>query len=115
MSGPTPVLVNRRGEERVALRCPLDLLGTRHGKLRGQLVNISAGGALLALPCDVPLGVELAVRIDLPDGQPPLEARVIALRQERGPTGAPPVKVGVSFILPSAEVVTRIRTLIYGS
>ncbi len=114
MTRPSDVLINRRGAERIPLRCPVEVLNQRHGHVRGMLLNLSSGGAMLALPCELPLGVELQVVLHLTDGLPPLQLTALGLRAEKGPMGAPPVKFGVNFILPPADAVQRIRALIYG-
>jgi hypothetical protein len=114
MTFPTGVLINRRSSERMPLRCPVEVLNQRHGNIRGMLINLSSGGAMMALPCELTLGVELQIVLHLPDGLPALELTAISLRAEKGPNGAPPVKLGVNFILPPAEAVQRIRSLIYG-
>lgn len=82
--------------------------------MRGQGVDISAHGMLVKLPRDVLLGVEMKLEAELPDGKPPLDLRVIAVHQERGPNGSPPVRIGLYFMLPSREALARIRALIYG-
>ncbi|MBP7148095.1 MAG: PilZ domain-containing protein [Acidobacteria bacterium] len=105
---------DRRGEERIPLRCPVQVLMAGLPALRGQTVNLSASGILALMPCEVPLGVELVVRLALPDGRPPLELRAMGVRQDRGPSGRPPVCVGLHLMLVPREALARIRGLIYG-
>ena len=106
---------DRRGEERIPLRCPIQVLVSGAPPLRGQTVNLSASGILALLPCELPLGVELVVRLMLPDGRPPLELPAMGVRQDRGPSGRPPVSVGLHLMLVPREALARIRTLIYGA
>jgi hypothetical protein len=113
MSFPPGVLVNRRRDERIPLRCPVEVEGTAYGTLRGMVLNLSSHGALIALPCLVPLGAEWRIKLFLPDNPQPLELAAIGLRIETGPNSAPPAKVGLNFIMPTAEQIQRIRELIY--
>jgi len=84
------VPIERRKGERIPLRCPVEVE--------------AAGGNVLR-----------RVRLHLPDGRPPLELEALATRQERSPGGSPPVRIGFHFMVPPAEAVQRIRTLIYGT
>lgn len=100
----------RRAHPRVALRRPVQILFEDGAPLRGQLVNLSASGMLVALPRTIPLGREVEVRIDLRDGGEPLLLRAMGIRQENGR----PPRVGFHFILPPADAIARIQRLIYG-
>lgn len=114
MAPPLPQTSERRLAERMTLRCPVTIEVPGFGLLRGQCVDISAHGMLVKLPRDVLLGVEMKLEAELPDGKPALELRVIAVHQERGLNGAPPVRIGLYFMLPPREALARIRCLIYG-
>ncbi len=98
----------RRTVERFAFRCPVDI-STDDIQLRGQLLNLSATGALIALPAEISLGSEVKLRIELPGDGPPLELFAMVIRK----TSNHPLRLGVTFILPPPEVVARIRGLIY--
>lgn len=115
MTLPTGVLVNRRGAERIPLRCPVEAIGQKHGTVRGMLLNLSSTGAMVAMPCDLPLGVDLQIVFYLPDGLPPLALSCLGLRADRGPNSAPPVRIGLNFIMPAPDAVQRVRALIYGA
>ena len=109
------VPIERRAGERIPLRCPVEVEGPSGQPLRGQTINLSVSGTLVSLPAEIPLGMLLRVRLELPDGQPPLELEALATRQERTPGGSPPVRIGLHFMVPPADAVQRIRTLIYGT
>jgi len=109
------VPIERRKGERIPLRCPVEVEAAGGNVLRGQTINLSVSGTLVSLPAEIPLGMLLRVRLHLPDGQPPLELEALATRQERSPSGSPPVRIGFHFMVPPAEAVQRIRTLIYGT
>jgi len=109
------VPIERRKGERIPLRCPVEVEVTGGSVLRGQAINLSVSGTLVSLPAEIPLGMLLRLRMHLPDGQPPLELEALATRQERGPGGSPPVRIGFHFMVPPADAVQRIRSLIYGT
>lgn len=106
----TMVTKERRAVERFTVRCPVDVF-VGEDSIRGQLLNLSATGALVALPCMVDLGTEIRLSVELPDEVHRLELFAMVIRK----AGVSPVRLGLTFILPPADVVARIRTLIYDS
>lgn len=98
----------RRAVERFDVRCPVDVV-VDDATIRGQLLNLSATGALIALTGKVSLGAEIHISVELPEGAPRLELYAMVIRK----AGTSPLRLGLTFILPPPEIVARIRSLIY--
>lgn len=92
------------------LRCPVEARSP-DGTVRGFTKNLSTTGAMLLLPARLALGTDLSVRLELPDGGPPLEVGGMVVWQDD--RSRSPHPTGVHFLLPSAAAVARIRDLIY--
>jgi Tfp pilus assembly protein PilZ len=73
--------------------------------------NLSTTGAMLILPSRFPLGTELQLRIELPDGGEPAELSAMVVWQDETSRGPHPT--GVHFLLAAGPTVARIRDLIY--
>ncbi|HHN74538.1 MAG TPA: PilZ domain-containing protein, partial [Acidobacteria bacterium] len=103
---------NRRAGERGSLKCPVEVRVGDNPPLRGHTQNVSATGSLLVLPCEIPLGIEFRLSLELPDDLPPLELWAMAIRHAAGSDAlSRPVRLGVTFILPPIDAVRRIRSL----
>jgi len=61
----------------------------------------------------IPLGLEVELFLELPDGASPLALRALPLRVDGDPQGASPFRLGLHFIHPGGAHVLRIRSLIY--
>ncbi|UCF66885.1 MAG: PilZ domain-containing protein [Acidobacteriota bacterium] len=102
----------RRHHDRVSLRFPVDVFISADRVVRGIALNLSVSGALLGLPCSLPLGHEVRLRLELTDGDAPLELRAMVVRKM--PSGsASTVRFGVHFILPRGEAARRLRRLVF--
>jgi hypothetical protein len=100
----------RRRSERIPIRCPVELEAAGH-RVRGVTKNLSTTGAMLLLPSRFGLGVEVALRIELPDGREPLDLTAMIVWQDDAPRSPHPT--GAHFLLPPADALARIRDLIY--
>ncbi len=103
----------RRKHERIPVRFPVEAWAADAGPCRGLCLNLSAAGALLALPSMIPLGQEFRLVLELPDGADPVELRALPVRIDGRPGATPPFRIGVHFILAGGNDVLRIRSLIY--
>jgi hypothetical protein len=106
-----PFGVERRGAERIPLRCPVEAGPPGERPVRGVTKNLSSTGAMLLLPSRFPLGTEIRVRIELPDDGEPVQLDGMVVWQDEGSRAPHPT--GVHFLLPSPPAVARIRDLIY--
>ena len=107
-----PFGVERRGAERMPLRCAVEAGRPGEQPVRGVTKNLSATGAMLLLPSRFRLGTEIELRIELPDAGEPVTMDAMVVWQSDG--SRTPHPIGVHFLLPSAPAVARIRDLIYG-
>lgn len=107
---PSSLPHERRRSERIPLRCAVEACAGG-SQVRGVTKNLSSTGAMLLLPAQFPLGDEVTLRIELPDGGPPLELTALVVWQDE--RSRAPHPTGVHFLLPPGPAIARIRDLIY--
>ncbi len=109
-TGRDPQGAERREHARMPAEVPAQVRVAGLAPVCGHTVNLSTHGALVALSTEVPLGLELALALELPDGGAPLQVIALGVRQKR--SGAT-VEVALCFIHPSAAAVDRLSALVY--
>lgn len=106
----TPGGAERREHARTPADVPAQVRVAGLAPVTGHTINLSTHGALVTLASEVPLGLELTLVLDLPDGGAPLRVTALGVRQKR--TGAS-VEVALCFIHPAAAAVERLSALVY--
>ena len=101
----------RRSAERVAVRCPAVARVAGLPEMDGEVVNLSTLGLLIALPVELPLGVEIRVRIALPDGEAPAEVLGMVVRRSRREDDV--VETGLGLISPTASAARRLSAFAF--
>lgn len=96
---------SRRACERVPTRLPISVLA-RGRRIEAFATTLSAGGAFVETNAELKVGVELRVKLRLPDG--PLSAWV-SVRHSSTAASAPPRGFGVAFRRLSAQDEDRLR------
>ena len=104
----------RSVQARIPLRCRVTATWTGRPPIEGETLDVSASGALLALPASLPLGVELHLLVDLPDAEGAMELVALTVRAEPPGTDGAAHRLGVHFISASESAIRRIGRLIYG-
>jgi hypothetical protein len=90
--------------------------------LTGEVLNLSAGGALLCVKESLPLGRRLTLTLELGDGKPPIAVHAVVVRSqphdeqddEAVAAVAGTLELGVRFVRIDDDAVRRIHHLVAG-
>lgn len=114
MDRGAPPTLERRTADRAVLRCAAVIRVPGLGPVRGHLMTLSDHGLLVALPGEIPLGIEVRATLELPGDGGPLELTVLGVRAERDLASRPPVKMGFQIISAAPAAMRRVRELVFG-
>lgn len=104
--------VERRREGRGEVRCPARLRIPAMGTIYATVLNVSTMGLLVASPVDVPLGIEIRITVELPDGEPPLDLVGMAVRKNPDGTGC---QAGFCLMSPPESARRRLQAVVYAA
>ncbi len=97
------------------MRGPAVIRAPGFGPVRGKLLRLSAHGLLVALPGEIPLGVEVTASLEVPGEDGPLELTALGVRADRDSPGSLPVNTGFQIMHASPSARRRIRELVFGA